>query len=95
MQIGPVLREGEDLHGSTVITASRLCDRAESGEVLVSAAIADLVESADGIGTVERGPQALKGLEVPLQTYALFDAREPGWPPRRRRSSADETTAGH
>ncbi|MBO9532567.1 MAG: hypothetical protein J7513_06320 [Solirubrobacteraceae bacterium] len=73
MHRGPVLREGEDLHGSTVIAASRLCDRAESGEVLLSQAVADALEGTTGFGLSERGAQELKGLSVPVPTFALFD----------------------
>jgi class 3 adenylate cyclase len=97
---GPVLREDDDLHGSTVIAASRLCDKAASGEVLVSEDVAARISAADGFGLAERGFQELKGLEAPVETFALLLAepvdpspeREPARRPEHRRSHSAETT---
>jgi adenylate cyclase len=73
LHCGPVLRDGDDLHGTTVITASRLCDQAQSGETLLSA---DVREAAGRLldGRVRAlGERELKGLSAPVTTYALVD----------------------
>ncbi|MDQ8047078.1 MAG: adenylate/guanylate cyclase domain-containing protein [Solirubrobacteraceae bacterium] len=70
LHIGPLLREDEDFHGTTVIVAARLCDRAESGQVLLSG---DVREAAGAAAAAAEfvGDLELKGLERPMPTYAL------------------------
>ena len=62
---------GEDLSGIAVHLASRLLDRAEPGEVLVSRTVKDLVVGS-GVAFEDRGEAALK--DVP-GTWQLFAAR--------------------
>jgi class 3 adenylate cyclase len=73
LHMGPVLRDGDDLHGTTVITASRLCDQADSGQTLLSGA----VREAGGHlldGRVRAvGDKVLKGLAEPVPTYELIE----------------------
>ncbi|MFT4034374.1 MAG: adenylate/guanylate cyclase domain-containing protein [Patulibacter sp.] len=80
LQLGPVLREGDDLHGSTVITAARLCDQAGRGDVLISREVADAL-SGDAAGQpfvlAPAGTRALKGLAVPIETYTVTPASLP------------------
>jgi class 3 adenylate cyclase len=102
LHAGPVLRDGDDLHGTTVITASRLCDKADSGRTLISeavvAAAGDAVQGLlEPVGLIE-----LKGLSEPVDTYVLSSTSHPvrrGGAPtvasgrgrRTRRSSSDRS----
>lgn len=71
IHVGDVLRDGDDLHGSTVITASRLCDQADAGMTLISAEVADA--AAGAIDARSAGTRRLKGLADPVETYVLAD----------------------
>jgi class 3 adenylate cyclase len=68
---GPVIRQGGDYYGRTVNLASRISDRAESGQVLVSEPVAEMA-SVRSVTFVAVGPVELKGLTGPVD---LFEAR--------------------
>jgi adenylate cyclase len=68
---GPVIRQGGDYYGRTVNLASRISDRAESGQVLVSEPVAEMA-SVRSVTFVAIGPVELKGLTGPVD---LFEAR--------------------
>jgi class 3 adenylate cyclase len=68
---GPVIRQGGDYYGRTVNLASRISDRAESGQVLVSEPVAEMA-SVRSVTFVPVGPVELKGLTGPVD---LFEAR--------------------
>jgi adenylate cyclase len=68
---GPVIRQGGDYYGRTVNLASRISDRAESGQVLVSEPVAEMA-SIRSVTFVPVGPVELKGLTGPVD---LFEAR--------------------
>jgi adenylate cyclase len=68
---GPVIRQGGDYYGRTVNLASRISDRAESGQVLVSEPVAEMA-SVRGVTFVPVGPVEIKGLTGPVD---LFEAR--------------------
>ena len=68
---GPVIRQGGDYYGRTVNLASRISDRAESGQVLVSEPVAKMA-SVRSVTFVPVGPVELKGLTGPVD---LFEAR--------------------
>lgn len=76
---GELLRDGDDYFGSTVITARRLCDLAESGQTLISTETCALIGDAFG-GSIESiGALELKGLSAPVPTSALlWQASIPG-----------------
>ncbi len=75
---------GDDLGGVAVHLASRIAAQAESGEVLVSAAVRDLVLGSP-IGFDDRGVHELKGVPGTWQLLAATDAgsgvRPPAPPP--------------
>ena len=67
---GEPVEQSDDLFGSTVQLAARLCAQAEPGQVLVSQVVADLcigknLRFADG------GPCELKGFEQPVPTRVV------------------------
>jgi class 3 adenylate cyclase len=73
---GELLRDGDDYFGSTVIIARRLCDRAASGQTIVSdftyERIGDEIDHAlESLGALE-----LKGLKAPVPAASVV-WREP------------------
>ncbi|MBI4897436.1 MAG: hypothetical protein HY827_03615 [Actinobacteria bacterium] len=89
LHAGELLREEGDFFGSTVIVAQRLCERAESGQVIVSedvqVAAGDRLGAGVGVGfgagvgtrMFELGQIDLKGLRDPIGAYA-FELPTPG-----------------
>ena len=59
----------DDIGGITVHIASRVAGIAETGEVLVSNTVRDLV-AGSGLRFHDRGTHALKGLPEPLRLFA-------------------------
>jgi class 3 adenylate cyclase len=63
---GEVESDGHDIVGRNVTIASRLCDAASPGEVLASAVVADLADSASDLSFGEPREHRLAGIERPL-----------------------------
>lgn len=63
---GDVERDGHDVVGRNVALASRLCDAASPGEVLVSGIVADLADSASDLAFGEPRTLELAGIERPV-----------------------------
>ncbi|HEV3225435.1 MAG TPA: DUF1707 domain-containing protein [Acidimicrobiales bacterium] len=63
---GEVERDGEDVVGRNVSVACRLCDAAESDEVLTSAVVADLADSASDLSFGPARELMLAGIERPM-----------------------------
>src|SRR6478609_14009 len=70
MAAGEPVDRGDDLFGSTVNLASRLCDAADGGQVLVSDVVRGLGAPL-GFGFREVGLRDLKGFEDPIPVYEL------------------------
>lgn len=65
MTSGEPLQEGEDLFGSVVNLASRLCDLAESGEILLSSECeAELTDDSFALDSI--GEVTIRGFEEPV-----------------------------
>jgi class 3 adenylate cyclase len=60
----------DDLFGSAVQLASRLCARAEPGQILVSTVVADLC-LGKGLKFRDAGETMLKGFDAPVATRAV------------------------
>ena len=69
MAAGEPVDRGNDLFGSTVTLASRICDAADGGQVLVSEVVHDL-GSTKGYRFAEAAPRILKGFS---DLTALFE----------------------
>ncbi len=69
LHAGEPVREGDDFYGKSVIVASRIAGQARGGEILVSALLKDLVESAGDVNFGDARQAELKGFDQP---YALF-----------------------
>jgi class 3 adenylate cyclase len=66
---GEVTVSGVDVSGIAVHIAARIAASAAPGEVLVSSTVRDLV-AGSGLGFLDRGSHALKGLDDAMRLYA-------------------------
>jgi class 3 adenylate cyclase len=73
MAAGEPVDHNDDIYGSTVVLASRICDAAVGGQSLVSDVVAER-GGAHGFAFDDLGPKALKGLAEPVSVYALLDS---------------------
>lgn len=67
---GEALSEDDDLHGIVVSTASRVCDKAAAGEILVSNVVRELA-SGKGFRFDDAGAFALKGIDDAVRLYRV------------------------
>ena len=71
INVGEPVRERDDLFGTAVQLARRICDQAEPGQILVSNVVRELV-AGKGFLFAEQGETALRGFEDPVR---LFEVR--------------------
>lgn len=67
---GEVELRGDDVGGIAVHLAARVMAEAKPGEILVSSTVRDLV-AGSGIGFIDQGVHALKGIDGNRQLYAV------------------------
>ncbi|MEX1253101.1 MAG: adenylate/guanylate cyclase domain-containing protein [Dehalococcoidia bacterium] len=67
---GEPVAEGDDLFGTAVQLARRICDAGDGGEILVSDVVRQLA-AGKGFLFADRGVMALKGFEDPVRVYEL------------------------
>ena len=72
LNAGEPVAEEEDLFGTAVQLARRICDQADGGEIIASDVVRQLV-AGKGFLFLDRGEAALKGFLEPVQLY------EVGW----------------
>jgi class 3 adenylate cyclase len=65
---GEPVADSNDLFGTTVQMAARLCQMAEPDAILISSALRD---NAGGAKTVSRGQHRLKGFAAPVDVYSV------------------------
>ena len=70
LNAGEPVAEEEDLFGTAVQLARRICDQAEPGQVLVSDVVRQLV-AGKGFLFSDRGDVALRGFEDPVRLYEV------------------------
>jgi class 3 adenylate cyclase len=70
MAAGEPVDRGDDLFGSTVNLARRICDAADGGQTLVSEAVQDL-GTHGGFRFIEAGLRTLKGFQEPSPLFEL------------------------
>lgn len=70
LNAGEPIAEGEDLFGTSVQLARRLCDRARAGRVLVSDVVRQLV-AGKGFEFDHLGAESLKGFDEPVSLYEV------------------------
>jgi class 3 adenylate cyclase/tetratricopeptide (TPR) repeat protein len=81
---GEPIPDGDDLHGMSVVIASRLSSAAGTGEILVQDLVQALVASRDGVALDEVRDYDLKGVPAPVPASRLL------W----RELTADEGSTG-
>jgi len=69
LDVGEPVADSNDLFGTTVQTAARLCQAAEPDAVLVSGAVRDHLRAAFDLR--ELGPRSLKGFARPIAVYEV------------------------
>lgn len=69
---GEPIPDGGDLHGMTVVIASRLSSTAGAGEVLVQDLVHGLVASRDGVALEASRDYTLKGVPSPVRASTLL-----------------------
>lgn len=70
---GPVVEHSGDVFGTTVNIAARLTAHANVGQLLTSAAIADLMEEHGHLSTTALGATWLKNVGEPVQIYSVIE----------------------
>jgi class 3 adenylate cyclase/tetratricopeptide (TPR) repeat protein len=68
---GEPIADGDDLHGMSVVIASRLSSAAGTGEVLVQDLVRELVASRDGVTLEASSDYELKGVPAPIPASRL------------------------
>ena len=71
LNAGEPVQEGDDLFGTSVQTAARVCGQAVAGQILVSNVVRELA-AGRGFLFADQGSAALRGLEEPVR---LFEVR--------------------
>ncbi len=71
LSAGDVSFEDDDVHGTPVVEASRLCGAAAGGEILAADLVRALAGSATEAGFAAVGPLELKGLAQPVQAVRV------------------------
>jgi class 3 adenylate cyclase/tetratricopeptide (TPR) repeat protein len=71
LSAGDVAWDGDDLHGTPVVTAARLCDRAEGGEILCDDLVRGLARGRSRATFRMVGEVELKGLDDPVVAYQI------------------------
>jgi class 3 adenylate cyclase/pimeloyl-ACP methyl ester carboxylesterase len=70
LNAGEPVAEGDDLFGTAVQVARRICDLAQGGEILVSNVVRELV-AGKGFLFADRGETMLRGFEDPVRLYQV------------------------
>ena len=78
IHLGEVLHRDGGYFGTPVVIARRLCDRADSGQILCSRMIADLLSSRHAFGFRDLGDLKLKGLANPMGVCeVIYERNDP------------------
>jgi len=77
LNAGEPLAEGDDLFGTAVQLASRICSRADAGKILVSDVVRQLV-AGKGFMFADRGETELRGFEDPVRVFEVRWEDVPG-----------------
>lgn len=71
LSLGDVISDGSDYHGAAVVVARRLCDHAQPGQILATAAMCLVAGPVAGAGIHPLGTLTLKGLDEPAEVVEL------------------------
>jgi len=108
LNAGDALRDESDYFGTAVVVAKRLCDRAESGQILCSSVVAGLLAGRQAFAFEELGKLELKGIAQAVAACEVVYEREQraalltrtpfvgrGKEMARLRAKLDEARSGH
>jgi class 3 adenylate cyclase len=70
MNAGEPIAEDEDLFGTAVNLAARICSHAEAGQILTSDVVRQLV-AGKGFTFADKGEATLKGFDKPVRLYEV------------------------
>ncbi len=70
LNAGEPISEDNDLFGTSVNLAARMCDRAEAGQILASNVVRELA-AGKGFTFADRGEFVAKGFEEPVRVYEV------------------------
>src|SRR3972149_227914 len=70
LNAGEPVAEDDDLFGSAVQLAARICAQADAGDILVSNGVRELA-AGKGFDFSDRGTADLKGFDEPVRLYAV------------------------
>ena len=70
LNAGEPVAEDEDLFGTSVQLAARVCDRAEPGQILASNVVQELA-AGKGFTFADKGEATLKGFEKPMRLHEV------------------------
>ncbi len=73
LNAGDAVREEDDFFGQTVQLAARICDKAESGQILITGSVRDLCKD-NAFNLLESGPFELKGIDHPVIAFTVSSA---------------------
>lgn len=71
LNAGDVITENDDLFGTTVQVAARICNMADPGDILVHEIVQGLL-AGRGLRFVDRGRQVLKGVAAPVGIFQVL-----------------------
>lgn len=86
MNAGEPIEEEDDLFGTTVQLAARVCAKAETDEILCTNVVREL-SAGKGLRFAAKGAQELKGFKDPVPLYQVF------WAPQADASSPETKAA--
>lgn len=68
---GAAIREGDDLFGSTVQMAARICAAANTDQIFIGPGVAEACKSAS-FRIISKGPRRLKGFPEPIELHQVI-----------------------
>lgn len=71
INLGDIMVEGEDIYGDGVNVAARLQEIAPKGGIMLSQSVYDQVKSKMTLGFDPLGPQHVKNVTEPVETYSV------------------------
>lgn len=91
INLGDIMVEGDDIYGDGVNVAARLQEIAPRGGIMLSQSVYDQVKSKMALGFDPLGPQHVKNVTDPVETYAV---RLGGRNAPQETETSDEDTGG-
>jgi len=92
INLGDIMVEGEDIYGDGVNVAARLQEIAPRGGIMLSQSVYDQVKTKMALGFDPLGPQHVKNVTEPVETYAVrLGGRNE---PQERETTQNDTGGG-